>query len=152
MVSQALEELRPYGVPSHTQLKVEWHPEGLRLPFLGFLDFHWEQHNITTDLKTTDKMPSSVKVGHARQVALYVTSNNADARVTYVTPKKCQTYAIEDIDEHRKALYQIALKIERFLALSDNPQFFLDITAPDLDSFYWNTPAARQLAYEHWRI
>jgi ABC-type molybdate transport system substrate-binding protein len=122
------------------------------MPIVGFYDYHWEKHNITTDLKTTEKMPSSVKVTHARQVALYVTSNNADARVTYVTPKKCQTYSIENIDEHRKALHQIALKIENFLALSDDPQFFLDITAPDLDSFYWAGPAARQLAYEHWRI
>jgi len=152
MVRQALEELRPYGVPSHTQLGVEWKPEGLKYPFFGVLDYHWDQHNILTDLKTTEKMPSEVKVGHARQVALYATNNNADARITYCTPKKCQTYSVDNIDEHRKALYQIALRIERFLALSDDPQFFIDITAPDLDSFYWKAPDVRQLAYEHWKI
>ena len=152
MVRQALDELRPYGVPSQTQGFIEWRPEGLKLPIVGFFDYHWEQHNITTDLKTTDKMPSSVKVNHARQVALYVTSNNAAARVTYCTPKKCQTYSIDNIDEHRKALHRIALKVEKFLALSDDPQFYLDFVAPDLDSFYWTNPASRQLAFEHFGI
>jgi hypothetical protein len=152
MVERALGELRGYGVPSHTQGYVEWRPEGLRLPIIGYFDFHWEQHNITTDLKTTERMPTVVKVTHARQVSLYVTSNNADPRVTYCTPKKCQTYSVENIDEHRKALHQIALRVERFLALSDDPQFYLEITAPDLESFYWTGPAARQLAYELWKI
>ena len=152
MVRQALDELRPYGVPSKTQVKVEWRPDGLELPIIGFLDYHWDRHNITTDLKTSDRMPSEVKVNHARQVALYVTSNNADARVTYCTPKKCQTYSIDNIDEHRKALHRIALKVEKFLALSDDPKFFLDITVPDLESFYWGNPAARQLAFEHFGI
>jgi hypothetical protein len=151
MVEAALKELRPYGVPSHTQGFIEWRPEGLKLPIVGYFDFHWAQHNITTDLKTTEKMPSAVKVPHARQVALYVTSNNADARATYCTPKKCQTYRIENIDAHRETLHQIALRVEKFLALSNDPAFFTSITAPDLESFYWGGPA-RQLAYEHWKI
>jgi hypothetical protein len=152
MVRQALDELRPYGVPSEAQGFIEWKPEGLLLPIAGYFDYHWAGHNITTDLKTTEKMPSAIKVNHAKQVALYVTSNNASARVTYCTPKKCQTYAVDNIDEHRKALYQIALRVEKFLSLSDDPEFFKSITVPDLDSFYWGSPAARQLAYEHWHI
>jgi hypothetical protein len=152
MVAQALAELRPYGIPSHTQSFVSWHPDGIKFPIVGYSDFHWEQHNITTDLKTSDQMPSAVKIGHARQVSLYVSSNNADARVTYVTPKKCQTYSIENIDAHRDALYRIALKIETFLALSEDPKFFKSITVPDLESFYWSNPAARQLAFEQFGI
>jgi hypothetical protein len=152
MVAMALAELRPYGVPSHTQGLVEWKPEGLTLPIIGIFDYHWANHNITTDLKTTERMPSQIKVNHAKQVALYVTSNNAAARITYTTPKKVTTYAVENTDAHRAALYEIAKHVEKFLAQSDDPQFFIDITVPDLDSFYWTAPAARQLAYEHWRI
>ena len=152
MVSQVIEELRHYGVPSKTQGFIEWRPEGLRLPIVGYYDFYWEDKGIVVDLKTTEKMPSSIKITHARQVSFYAMSDNMDARLCYVTPKKCQTYQLENIREHREALLQIALRVERFLALSDDPQFFLDITAPDLDSFYWSGPQARQLAYEHWRI
>ncbi len=151
MVKLALEELRPYGIPSHTQSFIEWKPEGLRYPIVGYSDYHWADHNITTDLKTTGSMPSQVKIGHARQVALYVTSNNAAARVTYITPKKRATYAIDNINAHRTALHQIALKCEAFLALSDDPEFFVSITAPDYESFYWGGPA-RQVGFDHWKF
>jgi hypothetical protein len=151
MVKTGLEELRPYGVPSQCQGFVEWKPEGLRYPIVGYFDYHWADHNITVDLKTTEKLPSSVKVPHARQVALYVTSNNANARITYVTPKKRATYQVDNIDAHRRALHQMALRCEAFLALSDDPKFFLGITVPDLESFYWGGPA-RELAFEHWNI
>jgi hypothetical protein len=150
MMVSALEELRPYGIPSGCQGYVEWKPEGLRLPIIGYFDFHWEQHNITVDLKTSERLPPAVKIPHARQVALYVTSNNADARVAYVSPKKHLTYRVDNIDAHRQARHQIALRCERFLALSDNPKFFTEITAPDLESFYWSGPAARQTGFELW--
>jgi hypothetical protein len=151
MVKTGLEELRPYGVPSQCQGFIEWKPKGLRYPIVGYFDYHWADHNITVDLKTTEKLPSSVKVPHARQVALYVTSNNADARIAYVTPKKRATYQVDNIDAHRRALHQMALRCEAFLALSDDPKFFLGITVPDLESFYWGGPA-RELAFEHWNI
>lgn len=151
MVDMALKELRPYGIPSATQGFVEWKPEGLLLPVVGYFDYEWGQHGIIVDLKTTEKMPSSIKTGHARQVGLYAASDNIDARLTYTTPKKVTTYRLENIREHRAALHQIALRLEKFLALSDDPKFFTGITVPDLDSFYWGGPA-RQLAFEHWNI
>lgn len=149
MVKSSLEELRPYGIPTHTQGFIEWRPEGLKYPIVGYYDFHWDNHNITVDLKTTEKLPSQIKIPHARQVALYVTSNNADARVTYCTPKKRATYQVDNIDAHRQALHQIALRCEAFLALSEDPEFFTSITAPDFESFYWGGPA-RQIGFETW--
>jgi hypothetical protein len=151
-VPAILKELRPYGIPTRTQGLVDWQPEGLRLPIIGYFDFEWAQHGIIVDLKTTGRMPSSIKIDHARQIALYASSDNMDARLTYCTPKKCATLRLENVREHREALHQIALRVERFLALSDDPEFFKSITAPDLNSFYWSGPAARQLAYEHWKI
>jgi hypothetical protein len=152
MMVLALQELRPYGIPSQCQGYVEWKPEGLRLPIIGYFDFHWEQHNITVDLKTSERLPPAVKIPHARQVALYCASNNADGRVSYATPHKHVTFQVENIHAHRQALHRIALRVERFLSLSDDPQFYVDITAPDLESFYWGAPAARQLAFENWGI
>ncbi len=152
MVASALDELRPYGVPSRCQGAVEWHPEGLRHPIFGYFDYEWADHGIIVDLKTSETLPSKVKTPHCRQVALYASSDNYDGRAAYVTPKKRATYRIEDIGRHREALYRIALSVERFLALSDDPQFFVDVTAPDLDSFYWGSPAARQAAWDVWGI
>jgi hypothetical protein len=151
MVSHALAELRPYGVPSAVQGRVEWKPDGLHLPVIGYFDFQWAKHGIIVDLKTTEKLPPQIKISHARQAALYASSDNMTARLTYVTPKKCETYELENIREHREALRQIAMRIENFLALSDDPEFFKSITVPDLESLYWSGPA-RQLAHEHWQI
>lgn len=153
MVKMTLEELRPYGIPSHTQQFVEWRPEGLKYPIVGYLDYRWEEHGILIDLKTTEKLPSSIKIPHARQVALYatMTGDNVDARLTYATPKKRATYRLENVRDHLNALHQIALRCEAFLALSDDPTFFTTITAPDLESFHWGGPA-RQLAFEHWGV
>lgn len=153
MVKSALEELRPYGVPSHCQQFVSWHPGEIRLPIVGYLDYRWEQHGIVVDLKTTEKLPSSIKVPHARQVALYASTvgDNIDARLSYCTPKKRATYRLENTRDHLNALVQIAKRCEAFLALSDDPNFFTQIIVPDLESFYWAGPA-RQLAFEHWGV
>lgn len=151
MVDLGLKELRPYGIPSSTQGFVEWKPEGLTLPIIGYYDLEWADHGILIDLKTTQKMPQGVKIDHARQVALYA-SDNTDARLTYVTPKKATTYRLENKREHREALRQIALRVERLLSLSDDPEFYTGIFVPDLTSFYWTSPAARHLAFEHWKI
>ncbi len=152
MVRQGLDELRPYGTPSSQQGFVEWRPEGLQSPIVGFYDFEWANHGIVVDLKTTEKLPSSIKLPHARQVGLYgpAISDNIDARLTYVTPIKRATYRLENVREHRDALLRIALVVERFLALSDDPAFFASITAPDFDHFYWTAPAARQAGFEAW--
>jgi hypothetical protein len=155
MVQRGLLELLPYGTPSKLQGRVEWRPDGLRLPIIGFYDFYWE-HDIVVDLKTTERMPSEVKVPHARQVALYAkclgNGSPANARIAYVTPKKSVVYEVDQIEGHLDCLRQIALRVEAFLSLSDDPEFFTTVTAPDLESFYWASPEARALAYEHWRI
>jgi hypothetical protein len=152
MVASGLEELRPYGVPTKTQGFIEWKPEGLQAPIVGYFDFEWGQHGILSDLKTTERLPSEIKLGHARQVALYASSDNFDARITYVTPKRKATYRLDNIREHRDCLRNIAIRVEKFLSLSDEPEFFKSIIMPDLESFYWASPQARQAAWEEWGI
>jgi hypothetical protein len=151
MVTQALDELRPYGKPTDVQGFIEWKAPNLQLPIVGYFDFCWLDKGIVVDLKTTERMPSEIKVPHARQVSLYA-GDNHEGRLTYVTPKKCQTYQLENIREHRQALIELAIIVENFLALSNDPEFFVDITAPDLESFYWTAPHMRQLAFQYWGI
>ena len=148
MVERAVVELRKYGIPSARQGVVEWHPEQLRLPIRGHFDFWWEDHGLILDLKTTERMPSEIKISHARQVSHYAASNNVDARLAYVTPLKLEVYGLENVERHREALLNIAKKVENLLSLSDDPNFFLGLYAPNLDSFFWNNPTSRQLAYE----
>jgi hypothetical protein len=152
MVSAALGELRAYGKPTSTQGLIEWKPNGLKFPIIGYYDYRWDNHGVIADLKTTEKMPSSIKIPHARQVALYAASDNVDARLIYVTPKKIEPYVLENVFAHRNALLRIAQTVERFLALSDDPQVLVSLVVPDLDSFYWKDPAMRQRAFEIWGV
>jgi hypothetical protein len=151
MVSMALDELMPYGAPDETQGYLSQKFPGLQLPVVGFFDFRWLDKGIIVDLKTTERMPSDIKIPHARQVSLYC-GDNHEGRLTYVTPKKCQTYILENVREHREALLKIAKTVENFLSLSDDPKFFTTIVTPDLDSFYWSQPHMRQLAYDHFGV
>ena len=152
MVEQGLSELWPYGKPSSTQGKIEYHVEGLAVPLIGFYDLEWEQHGVLVDLKTTHALPSKISTNHARQVALYVAArgDNLDARITYVTSKKVATYQLENKREHVKALERVALTIQRFLSQSDDPKELAQLVVPDVDSFYFNDPATRQAAFEIW--
>jgi hypothetical protein len=152
MVETAIKALRKYGVPTGVQGFVEWKPSELQLPVVGYYDFEWAKDGIIADLKTTERMPSEIKTGHARQVALYAASDNTVAHLIYVTPKKLEPYKLENVFAHRNALLNIAKRVENFLSLSNDPKYFLTITVPDLDSFYWNDPLSRQLAFEYWGI
>jgi hypothetical protein len=152
MVQQAVTELRRYGVPAATQSVIEWQPTALRLPIKGHLDFEWPNEGIVVDLKTTERMPPAIKVGHARQVSAYCKSDNMDGRLCYVTPKKVETYSLENIPQHRDALVKIGQSVEKLLSLSDDPDYFLNLFVPDLESFFWSSPESRQLAWEHFGI
>jgi hypothetical protein len=154
MVKVGLNELRPYGPPTSTQGKIEYRVEGLHVPLVGFYDIEWANHKILNDLKTTHALPSQIKISHARQVALYVAARGGDldARLTYVTPKKCATYRLENVQDHVKSLENIALSIQKFLSISSDPKELASIVVPDLESFYFNDPDTRQAAYEVWKI
>lgn len=153
-IKRGLEELRPYGVPTQAQRHVSHAVEGLHVPIIGYLDLLWEDKGILIDLKTTSKMPSEIKCDHARQVALYkaAISDNLDARITYVTDKKVATYRLENHREHLKALEQIALTMQRFLALSKDPHELCGLTFPNYESFYWNDPVLRSHGFKVWGV
>jgi hypothetical protein len=151
-VKTGLKELRPYGKPTSTQGKIHYEFEGLLVPMLGFFDVEWEHHGILVDIKTTHALPSKISTNHARQVALYraACGDNLDARVSYVTPKKSATYVLEDAREHLAALRLIALTIQRFLSLSDDPKVLASYVVPDVDTFYFSDPEARRATFDIW--
>ena len=154
MVAQGLKELSPYGKPSTTQGGIQYHVEGLAVPLIGFYDMEWENHGILIDLKTTHALPSKISTNHARQVALYCAArgDNLDARITYVTPKKVATYQLENKREHVAALEKIALTIQRFLSISEDPHYLASLVVPDVDSFYFSDPRARKNAFDLWGL
>ena len=154
MVKIGLKELMPYGKPTSWQGKIEYQFETLAVPFIGYYDFEWANHNILIDLKTTHALPSKISTNHARQVALYIAArgNENDPRLTYVTTKKCATYRLENVSEHVKGLERIGLAIQRFLSVSEDPMELASMVMPEVDSFYFKDPMVRQAAFEIWGL
>lgn len=147
-VEQALEQLRPYGVPDQVQTRIETNLDDIPVPIIGFLDYAWSQHGILVDLKTQLRLTSEISVGHGRQVSIYMRATNYAGRLCYATPKKSAVYEVENAAVHITALTQIAYRLQRFLAISDDPQELASIVCPDYEDFRWNNPVARQLGAE----
>jgi hypothetical protein len=154
IVRMGLMELRPYGTPTKTQGRIEHYIDGIEVPLIGFFDVFWENHGILIDIKTQLALTSEIKASHARQVALYATaiSDNIDARLTYITPKKSATYGLQDVRSHYGAVVKMAHTVRRFLSLSRDPHELAGILMPNLESYFWSPPAARAVAYEVWAI
>jgi hypothetical protein len=53
---------------------------------VGYFDYEWQQHGIIVDLKTTEKLPSSIKIPHARQVALYASNSFVGSVANFQLP------------------------------------------------------------------
>lgn len=144
-----VECLKDYGKPTGQQRKISWEHPDVAVPFIGFVDFDYSDHGILVDLKTTHRCPSSISTAHARQVALYAAaSDNMSARVAYVTTKKHAVYELENKADHLNALVQIAIRMEKFLRISDDPNELASLLVPNYDSFYWSSPASRQAGFE----
>ena len=152
IVSTALPELRGYGVPDEVQQRIDVTLPEVPVPFLGFADLGWSNYAITLDLKSTLRLPSSISTPHARQVALYLYGTNREGRIAYCTPSKIAVYRLEDAADHLAALVNIAKRLERFLAVSNDPQELAGIVVPDLDSFYWSDPVTRGFGREVYGI
>ena len=148
IVATALPELRAYGIPDEVQHRIEVTLPEIPIPFVGFVDLGWSSHGITLDIKSTLRLPNSISTPHARQVGLYLHGTNREGRVAYCTPGKIGVYRLEDAATHIAAVQNIAKRLERFLAISADPEELAGLVVPDTESFYVNDPITRALVRE----
>jgi hypothetical protein len=148
IVATALPELRGYGIPDEVQHRIEVTLPDVPVPFLGFVDLGWSSHGITLDIKSTLRLPSTISTAHARQVGIYLHGTNREGRVAYCTPGKIGVYRLEDAGTHVAAVANIAKRLERFLAVSNDAAELAAMLVPDIDHFYLNEPITRALVRE----
>lgn len=143
IVATAIPELRKYGIPDGVQLRIERRLDGVPVPFLGFIDLRWSSLGMLLDLKTQLRLSSEISPSHARQIALYAHGTNDAAGICYATPQKVGIYRLEDAATHTAAMANIAMRLERFLSVSSDPQELAGIVVPNFETFWWNDPHAR---------
>jgi hypothetical protein len=152
-VEHGLAELRQYGVPSAYQDRVELRLDDVPPPVIGFIDWRFDDHGLIVDLKTSERLPSAISLSHARQGAIYARAHgNYGMRFAYVKPtagkkdgRAVVVYELEraEIDRQIAALREIALRLERFLALSSDARELCGLIVPDYERFHWTNPVTR---------
>jgi hypothetical protein len=152
-VEHGLGELRQYGVPSAYQDRVELRLDDVPVPVIGFIDWRFDDHGLIVDLKTSERLPSAISLSHSRQGAIYARAHgNYGMRFAYVKPtagkkdgRAVVVYELEraEIDRQLMALRQIALRLERFLALSNDSAELCGLIVPDYERFHWTNPTTR---------
>lgn len=150
MVAQALAAIS-FGAPSvpeGKQHRIVVRLEGVPVPLIGYLDWFFPERGVIVDLKTTLRVPSSFSDAHRRQAALYQHAHaNAGVAFVYCSDKRSATLNLDrgDYEEGVRELTHAARRLERFLALSDDPHELADLITPDFGTFYWNDPDTRAL-------
>ena len=152
-VACGLAELRQYGIPTAYQDRVELRLDDVPVPVIGFIDWRFDDHGLIVDLKTSERLPSAISLSHARQGAVYARAHgNYGMRFAYVKPaagkkdgRAVVVYELEraEIKRQLAALREIALRLERFLALSNDPAELCGLLVPDYERFHWTNPVTR---------
>lgn len=140
-VLHGIAELRQYGIPTASQDRVSVTLGEIPVPVIGYIDWRFDQHGLVVDLKTAERLPSRISETHGRQGAVYATAHgNYGMRFAYVKPSAGKTdgravavYEMsgDDVRRHLEALRQIAIRLERFLALSADAEELAGLLVPN---------------------
>jgi PD-(D/E)XK nuclease superfamily len=148
IVAQAVAELRQYGPLTGYQTKIVHRFDDVPVDVWGFLDFQFAGSGVIVDLKTTLRLPSEISPQHGRQVAFYVRATNNEGRLLYATPAKLAVYRVENAAQSYADMNNIARRIMRFLAVSNDAAELAGIVTPRTSEFWWSAPEARTAALE----
>ena len=142
MARIAYEELAPYGPPEaggdeQHKVSIKASFDDWSIPVIGFLDFTYPDKGLIVDLKTTNRVPSTMSADHQLQRAIYSAAmGNQAVKFLYVSSKKANW--LEDGDPREtlaKAKLHIA-RMERFLSLH-SAEDALACVPHNPASFYW---------------
>ena len=152
-VANGLAELRQYGAPTAYQDRIEVRLDDVPVPIVGYIDWRFDQHGLVVDLKTGERLPSAISLAHSRQGAIYARAHgNYGMRFAYVKPsagkkdgRAVAVYELEraEVDRQLVALREIALRLGRFLAISNDARELCGLLVPDYERFHWTNPVTR---------
>lgn len=149
-VRKAGETMRPYGIPSARQFKIETWLDGIEVPVIGYVDYLWP--DFLVDLKTTWKLPSEARPDHIAQVAIYAKAKERKPYLVYVTPKKADPKAItgEQLKDAMWAVQKSAHAVRALLSVAATKEEAATLFCPNLDHWMWND-ASKEAALAVWR-
>ena len=151
--------LREHGLPhmpneaarfgAESQHKITITLEGVGVPVIGYLD--WLYDDEVLDLKTTLRVPSSMSEAHLRQASVYKTAHmDKRVRFFYCSDKKSEKHTLtrEQYDVAMRELTGAALRLQRFVGVSNDKAELAAIVPHSTDTFYFNDQLAKAKAVE----
>lgn len=148
IIEQGIKKLRTAGIPDQIQYRIDTNLPGIPIPFVGYVDVGWTRLGIRLDIKSKLRMPTDIEQAHKRQVGLYIHGTNCTGRVAYFTPTQEMVFVLEEAPRYVEELRQIALRLQNFLALSDDRERLIRAVVPNYNSFYWSDAYTRGLGKE----
>ena len=136
--NSALDIYSEFGTPTHYQHKVYYSiHEDLPIPFLGYIDFVYE--DAIRDLKTVGVRPSKFSVAHQRQLAVYSRAfPEKELWCDYVTKKEALSFKVQNVEQRLKEVINISFGLQKFLSISDDPYELASMIHPNYDSWMWS--------------
>lgn len=145
MIAQASLLMRPMGMPTMRQEKIEYWLDGIEIPIIGYVDYLWPE--LIVDLKTTFRLPSAPSEDHAIQVTVYSEALKRPSKLVYVTPKKGAEYDVSGDSAALWSLRRSAFAVRSMLNRCESKNEAAAMFSPDFGDFRWND-TNKQSAYE----
>ena len=141
---QAISLYNDFGEPQHYQHKIYYSlHDDLPIPFLGFIDFVFE--DSIRDTKTTARMPSAPSQGHQRQLAIYSKAfPEKELWLDYITPKKSVSYKVNNVEQRINEVIKVAFGLQKFLSISSDPFELASMVYPNYDDWMWSEDMKQQ--------
>ena len=161
-IELGIEELASWS-KSEAEMRIEWQPEGLAVPIMGFVDMSQPFRGRLLEMKTKAPRQGAVKKdgtrgwvkaptpkepewSHIQQCAVYHKATGLEPNIAYIsdhtvtvfTPENCEKLQEQAIEFAAEQLRQKALKRQNLLKISTDPKVLASILEADFDHpFYW---------------
>lgn len=148
---------------SEDELRVEWQPEELVVPIIGFVDMAHHESNRFLEMKTKAPRLGAMKKdgtrgwtravtpkepdwNHVLQAAVYYKATGlkpniayiSDHTVTVFTPENCEKLQSDSIEYAADEMLSKAIRRQNLLSISTDPKVLASILDPEFDHpFYW---------------
>lgn len=143
MVQIALEELIEFGTPEfpeeggQNKISITAKGDTWSIPVIGYVDLYYPQHGLVVDIKSTNRVPSTMSPEHVRQRSIYAKAmGNCAVKFVYISSKKAAWLEDGDVAETLADTKRQIARLERFLRHCDR-ETARAITPSNKSSFYW---------------
>jgi len=143
MTQIAIEELVEFGRPEFPEgtdqekITITAKTDTWSIPLIGYLDLVFPQHGTVVDLKTTNRIPSTMSREHQVQRAIYAKAKgNHRVAFLYVSSQKARWLEDGDPTDILGQVKQQVIRLEAFLR-HHTAETARDTVPVNPGSFYW---------------